>query len=104
MWKLPFDAFIIQNIIMDIKPDYIIETGTGCGGSSIFYASILELLNHGRVITVDSDDSKINFKEFPNINVLDRVTYIKGSSTDSNIINQISGMVNGFKTIVLLNS
>lgn len=53
MFKLPFDAFIIQELIFKVRPDYIIETGTAYGGSALFYASLLELLGNGRVITVD---------------------------------------------------
>ena len=48
MWKLPFDAFVMQELIYKVKPDYIIETGTGCGGSSVFYASILDINSNQR--------------------------------------------------------
>ena len=65
MWKLPFDAFIIQELICMIKPDLIIETGTGCGGSSVFYASIMQLLDKGEIITIDIYGSKANWYEVP---------------------------------------
>jgi cephalosporin hydroxylase len=35
-WKLPMDAFVIQELIVKTRPDYIIETGTGHGGSAMF--------------------------------------------------------------------
>jgi cephalosporin hydroxylase len=35
------------------RPDVVIELGTNAGGGSVFFASILKLLGHGRVITID---------------------------------------------------
>ena len=52
-YKLPFDMMIIQELIVKTKPDFILETGTAFGGSAMFYASICELMDHGRVITCD---------------------------------------------------
>jgi cephalosporin hydroxylase len=43
--QYPQDMIAIQEIIWDVKPDLIIETGIAHGGSLIFYASMLELLN-----------------------------------------------------------
>lgn len=45
-----FDLLAIQDIIVEARPDLIIETGTAAGGSTILWASILELLelHHSR--------------------------------------------------------
>lgn len=52
----PSDLIVMQELIFDLKPDLIVETGIARGGSLIFYASILKLLgNRGRVIGVDVD-------------------------------------------------
>ena len=48
------DLLVTQEIITELKPDFIVETGTKYGGSALFYASILDHVNpSGRVITVD---------------------------------------------------
>lgn len=52
-YKTPFDLWIYQEIIYETMPDYIIETGTGKGGSALFFASILDLIQKGEVITID---------------------------------------------------
>ena len=39
-----------------MRPDWIIETGTGNGGRALFLASICELLGHGQVLSVDARD------------------------------------------------
>ncbi len=44
MMQDPFDLLVIQNIIYDLQPDLIIETGTANGGSSLLWASVLEVL------------------------------------------------------------
>ena len=31
-WKLPMDAFVIQELILKTRPEFIIETGAGHGG------------------------------------------------------------------------
>src|SRR6185369_12116079 len=42
--QYPQDMVAVQEIIWEVKPDLIIETGIAHGGSLIFYASILELI------------------------------------------------------------
>ena len=43
--QLPNDAWAMQELIWKIKPDLIIETGIAHGGSLIFSASMLSLLD-----------------------------------------------------------
>jgi cephalosporin hydroxylase len=102
MWKLPFDAFVIQELIHNIRPDYVIETGTGCGGSAVFYASIFQLLDHGRVITIDVDNSKHEWC-YDNEKVLDRITFILGNSVDIQTTEKVESLVNKH-CLVLLDS
>lgn len=68
--KCPFDYTIYQMIIMDIKPDLIIEIGTYKGGSSLYYSDLLNLIGRGGVIhtidIIDYVDSDL-VKENPNI-------------------------------------
>ena len=42
-----------QELIARVRPDCIIETGTGGGGRAFFLATICDLIDHGRVISVD---------------------------------------------------
>ena len=42
----PQDMIATQQLIWDIKPDLIVETGIARGGSLIFYASLLELISN----------------------------------------------------------
>ena len=52
----PHDAFVMQRLICESQPDVIIETGTLCGGSALFWIELLR--DHSstpRVITIDID-------------------------------------------------
>ena len=40
----PQDMIAMQEIIWEVQPDLIIETGIAHGGSIIYYASLLELI------------------------------------------------------------
>jgi len=52
----PFDAFVLQEILWAVKPDLIVETGTNSGGSTLYYAFLLEAINPtGKIVTMDMD-------------------------------------------------
>jgi cephalosporin hydroxylase len=81
--KCPLDLWIYQEIIFRIKPDLIIETGTYKGGAAHFLASMLDLIGKGEIITID-------IEEYPNRPTHSRIIYLYGSSTDPQIVQQIS--------------
>ncbi|MFK7931395.1 MAG: CmcI family methyltransferase [Myxococcota bacterium] len=56
--KNPPDLFMMQQIIHEIRPDYIVETGTLHGGSAVYWAHVLDGLGltESRIITVDIED------------------------------------------------
>src|ERR1043165_5161944 len=48
--QYPQDMIAMQEIICELKPDLIIETGIAHGGSLIYYASIIELIGKGEIL------------------------------------------------------
>ena len=84
-WKLPMDAFVIQELIYKTRPDIIIETGTGHGGSALFYASVCELIGHGRVLSVDIDREKFNstLNRWGNTKCEERISFFIGDSIET---------------------
>jgi cephalosporin hydroxylase len=100
----PCDAWIIQEIISEVKPDLIIETGTFHGGSALLWALILENTNaDGRVITIDIKDNR----EQRSIDLpiaKRRVDFLLGSSTDPEIVAEVSRRAKGKKILVILDS
>ena len=43
--QFPNDIWAMQELIWDVKPDLIIETGIAHGGSLVCYASMLAMLD-----------------------------------------------------------
>jgi cephalosporin hydroxylase len=56
MIKCPFDYVIMQMIIFEVKPDLIIEIGTNRGGSTLYFADLLDAIGNGVIHTIDIDD------------------------------------------------
>lgn len=54
--KCPLDLWMYQEILFRTRPDAIIETGTFRGGSALYLASLCDLLDNGRVITIDVEE------------------------------------------------
>jgi cephalosporin hydroxylase len=51
----PTDLLAYQEIISSVRPDVIIETGSGDGGRTLFLASICDLIGHGEVLALQAD-------------------------------------------------
>jgi cephalosporin hydroxylase len=73
--KCPLDLWAYQEILYDVKPDLVVETGTHRGGSALFLADMMELAGRGEVITIDILENDAR-PAHP------RIRYVTGSSTD----------------------
>jgi len=95
MIQLPTDAMAIQEIIWNVKPDLIIETGVAHGGSVIMSASMLHLIGHGEVVGIDIDIRAHNRQAIEQHPMASRITLIQGSSVDAKIIDQVKQLSTG---------
>jgi cephalosporin hydroxylase len=104
--QFPQDIVALQEIIWEVKPDLIIETGIARGGSLVFSASMLELLgNNGQVLGIDIDIREYNRNAIETHPMAKRITMIQGSSVDSEVIQQVYDFAkNKEKILVLLDS
>jgi cephalosporin hydroxylase len=93
--KFPGDVWVYQELLSELRPDWIVETGTNWGGSAYFLASVCDLLGHGRVVTVDIDAK-------PDLPEHQRITYVAGSSTASEVVDQVRAMTNGSGTVLVV--
>ncbi len=88
--QFPQDMIALQEIIWQVKPHLIIETGIAHGGSLVFHASILELIGgDGQVLGVDIDIRKHNREEIEKHPMFKRIRMIQGSSVDEKIAKEI---------------
>lgn len=72
--KSPIDLWVYQEIIWDVRPTLIIETGTAFGGSALYFARQLDRVGEGKVLSIDIDPAAV-LPEHP------RVTYLKHYSS-----------------------
>lgn len=103
--QYPQDMIAMQEIIWEIKPDLIIETGIAHGGSLIYYASLLELIGNGEVLGIDIDIRKHNRVEIEKHPMIKRIRMIEGSSISEDTLEQVKQFAKGKeKVIVCLDS
>lgn len=94
--KCPLDLWQYQDMIHELRPDVIVETGTADGGSALFLAHMCDLVGHGRVVTVDIDHPRERLPDHP------RITYITGSSVDPDVLEQVRKEVAGAGAVIVL--
>lgn len=80
--KNPMDLWVYQDILWDLRPTLIIETGTAYGGSALYFARQFDKIGQGHVISIDISPSET-------LPAHDRVTYITGSSIDPQIVEAV---------------
>ena len=112
---------MLQELIWDVKPDLIIETGIAHGGSLIFSASMLALLAfcdavttkkpllpfdvNRKVLGIDIEIRKHNLDLINAHPLSSLITMIEGSSTDPTVYSQVQAIAkNHNKIMVLLDS
>jgi cephalosporin hydroxylase len=93
--KCPLDLWIYQELIHELKPDLIIETGTMYGGSAFYLASILDMAGKGEVLTIDRNERE-GRPQHP------RITYLTGSSSDPKIVDEAKRRAEGKQTVIVL--
>jgi cephalosporin hydroxylase len=99
--QIPQDIIAMQEIIWDVKPDLIIETGIARGGSLIFYASMLELIGRGEVLGIDIDIRKHNKKAIEKHKMFKRIKMIEGSSIEDSVIKRVKKIVKKHKKVLV---
>jgi cephalosporin hydroxylase len=100
--QYPQDIVAMQEIIWDIKPDLIIETGVAHGGSLILYASLLELIGKGEVLGIDIDIRTHNREAIESHKMSKRIKLIQGSSISDEVIEKVKKEIKGKNTVMVL--
>lgn len=102
--QYPQDMIAMQEILWQVRPDLIVETGIAHGGSLIYYASLCELIGHGQVLGIDIDIRAHNRAAIEAHPMFRRIELLQGSSTDAQIIGQVRERARGKTVLVVLDS
>lgn len=101
--QYPQDVVALQELIWDLKPDAVIETGIARGGSLVFYASLFEMMGTGgKVVGIDIDIRQPNRLAIEQHPMAKRIQMIEGSSVDSDVIAAVSEAVAGLDSVMVI--
>jgi cephalosporin hydroxylase len=115
--QYPQDVVAMQELIWSVKPDLIIETGIAHGGSLIFSASMLALLDmfdaidkgvtldpgrsERKVLGIDIDIRSHNKQAIERHPLASRIEMIQGSSIDPEIVSRVRSIASGYKKVLV---
>ena len=115
--QYPQDIVALQEIIWQVKPDLIIETGIAHGGSLIFSASMLALLDmcdaiesgenldprvsRRKMLGIDIDIRPHNRAAIEEHPMASRIQMIQGSSIAPEIIEQVRAVAANYKKVLV---
>jgi cephalosporin hydroxylase len=115
--QFPNDAWAMQELIWKIKPDLIIETGIAHGGSLIFSASMLALLDmcdaiesgtvldpkksKRNVLGLDIDIRQHNRQAIEAHPMSSRIQMIQGSSIAPEVIEQVKAVAKNYQRVLV---
>lgn len=115
--QFPNDAWAMQELVWQLKPDLIIETGIAHGGSLVFYASLLAMLDmcnaveagetynpkqtKRKVIGLDIDIRSHNRQAIEKHPMNNWIHMIEGSSIDPAIVDQVTNIAKSYKRILV---
>lgn len=115
--QYPQDMVAMQELIWKVRPDLIIETGIAHGGSLIFSASMLALLDMCDAIASGQQiDPKVSARKMLGIDIdirahnraaieahpmASRIQMIQGSSIAPGIVQQVCKIAAGYKRVLV---
>jgi cephalosporin hydroxylase len=100
--QMPADVVVTQELIWDLRPDVIVETGVARGGSAVFHASMLQLLGHGHVVAVDIDIRPHNREAIESHPLAHRIRLIEGSSVDEEVLDRVRKEIGGAQRVMVV--
>ena len=115
--QYPQDMQAMHELVWEVKPDLIIETGIAHGGSLIMNAALLAMLDYTdaieagelldpnkpkrRVLGIDIDIREHNRKAIEAHPMSNRIDMIQGSSIAEDIVNQVKAYAKNYKRILV---
>lgn len=115
--QFPNDAWAMQEIVWRVKPDLIIESGIAHGGSLIYYASLLALLDlseavergepcdpkrsRRKVLGLDIDIRAHNRRAIEQHPMYPWIRMIEGSSIAPETVAQVRDFAKGYQRILV---
>ena len=101
--KFPNDMVIQQELMWELKPDLVIETGIAHGGSIIFTASMMEMMGiDGEVVGIDVDIRSHNRVEIEGHPMMKRITMYEGDSVAAEMVEIVRKHTEGKSCVMVI--
>jgi cephalosporin hydroxylase len=102
--QLPEDLVRVQELVYELKPEVIVETGVAHGGSLVFYASLCAAIGRGHVIGVDVEIRAHNRAALEAHPLKPWFTLVEGDSVAPEVVNRVRALVGERRALVILDS
>jgi cephalosporin hydroxylase len=103
--QMPEDIVLTQELLWELKPDFVIELGIAWGGSLAMYAAFMELAGKGQVIGIDVTIPNHNAEAIMSCPVASRISLIEGSSIDNEVFNKVAdGIPKNARVMMVMDS
>ena len=103
--QLPEDLLRVQEVVHEVQPDVIVETGVAHGGSLVFYAGLFAARGSGRVIGVDIEIRPHNRAALEEHPYFERIELVEGDSVDPAVVESVAARIRpGERVLVVLDS
>jgi cephalosporin hydroxylase len=99
--QLPDDMLRIQEVIYEVKPDFIVEIGIAHGGSLVYSASLCHAIGKGKVIGLDIEIRPHNRQAIEEHKMFDYITLIEGDSIASDTISKVDSLISKDSTVIV---
>src|SRR5262249_43647098 len=100
--QLPEDMIRLQEVICQVQPDVIVETGVAHGGSLGFYAGLCRCVGKGRVVGIDVHVRPHNRRAIEEHALAALITLVEGSSTDASVVERVRALVEPGETVMVM--
>lgn len=100
--QLPEDLIRLQELVYQLKPDVIIETGVAHGGSAVFLAGLCRLTGKGRVIAIDVEIRPKNRAALEAHEFADLITLVEGDSASSETVSRVNAQIGADESVMLI--
>jgi cephalosporin hydroxylase len=98
----PTDLIVMQQLITELRPSAIVETGVYVGGTAVYYASLLELLQiDGRVISIDLQIHPEARKNIGESRFRDRIVLVEGDSKSDAVHSRLERELAGESNVLV---
>ena len=84
----PTDLWVYQELVEELRPSLVVQTGTFRGGTALLLADRLQILGRGQVVTIDAEVE-------PRRPQHPRLTYLTGRPDDPAVVREVQERITG---------